>query len=129
MTEVYQQLALRCGGPPLALIVDGAIELREGAEPLQKQRETMLILRDFKHFAANTLKKVVGEDGRFKEFSTELGRTRSAIQQTELAHFTPPSPKSKARFMNRAHDSLCFLTQRCRGPQRFAKKEDWGFSS
>ena len=102
MTEVYQQLALRCGGPPLALIVDGAVELREGAEPLQTLSETMLILRDFKHFAANALKKVVGEDERFQEFSTELGRTRSSIQQTELAHFTPPSPKSKARFMNLA---------------------------
>lgn len=100
MTEVYQQLAERCGGPPLALIVDGAVELREGAEPLQKQRKDMLLLRDFKHFAANILKKIVGEDERFKEFRTEVGRTRSAIQQTELAHFTPPSPKPKARFMN-----------------------------
>ena len=51
MTEAYQQLAERCGGPPLALIVDGAVELREGAEPLKKQRETMLVLRDFKHYA------------------------------------------------------------------------------
>ena len=49
MTEVYEQLAERCGGPPLALIADGAVELREGAEPLKKQRETMLVLRDFKH--------------------------------------------------------------------------------
>lgn len=29
-----------------------------------------------------------------------LGKTRCAIQQTELAHLTPPSPKQKARFMN-----------------------------
>jgi hypothetical protein len=102
MTEVYRQLAARCGGPPLALVVAGAVELREGAEPLQKLRETMLILRDFKHFAANTLQKVVGEDKRFQEFSTQLGRTRSSIQQTELAHFTPSSPRPKARFMNLA---------------------------
>ena len=100
MTEVYQLLSEQCGGPPLALIVDGAVELREGAEPLQNQRETMLILRDFKHYAANILKKVVGDDERFEEFSKQIGRTRSSIQQTELAHFTPPSPKSKARFMN-----------------------------
>ena len=102
MTEVYQQLADRCGGPPLALVVDGAVELREGAEPLQKQRKTMLILRDFKHYAANTLKKIVGNDKRFAEFHTHLARTRSAIQQTELAHFTPPGPQPKARFMNLA---------------------------
>ncbi len=60
MTEVYQQLAERCGGPPLALVVDGAVELREGAEPLQKQRKTMLILRDFKHFAEGPGSRVQG---------------------------------------------------------------------
>ena len=48
------------------------------------------------------LKKIIGGDERFQEFGTELGRTRSAIQQTELAPFTPPSPKPKARFMNLA---------------------------
>lgn len=99
MAEAYEQLAQQCGAP-LAVLVDGAVELREGAEILQKTRKNMLILGDFKHFAANVLKKIVGTDERFSQFSTRLGRTRSAIQQTELAHFTPPSPKPKARFMN-----------------------------
>ncbi|MFT4557778.1 MAG: hypothetical protein ACI93T_002293 [Porticoccaceae bacterium] len=46
--------------------------------------------RDFKHFAANVLKKVVGDDDeRFAEFTSQTGRTRSAIQQTELAHLSP----------------------------------------
>lgn len=48
------------------------------------------------------LKQTIGNDERYSQFSTQLGRTRSAIQQTELAHFTPPSPKPKARFMNLA---------------------------
>jgi len=82
------------------VLVDGAVELREGAEALQKIRKNTVILRDFKHYAANVMKKIVGEDKRFCEFSTQLGRTRSAIQQTEVAQFTPPSPKPKARFMN-----------------------------
>lgn len=99
MAEAYEQLALQCG-TPLAVLVDGAVELREGAETLQKSRKNMVILGDFKHYAANVLKKIVGTDERFSEFSTRLGRTRSAIQQTELAHLTPPSPKPKARFMN-----------------------------
>jgi len=82
------------------VLIDGAVELREGAEILQKSHKNMVILGDFKHYAANVLKKIVGTDERFAQFSTRLGRTRSAIQQTELAHFTPPSPKPKARFMN-----------------------------
>ena len=101
MTAAYEQVAERCG-VPLAVLVDGAVELREGAEPLRKRRENMLILGDFKHYAANVLKKVVGQDERYAQFITQLGRTRSTIQQTELAHLTPPSPKPKARFMNLA---------------------------
>lgn len=101
MAVAYEQLAGR-GGAPLALLVDGAVELREGGETLRKSRKNMMVLGDFKHYAANVLKKIVGKDQRFSEFSTRLGRTRSAIQQTELAHLTPPSPKPKARFMNLA---------------------------
>ena len=99
MAAAYDQLAKRCG-VPLSVLVDGAVELREGAETLRKSRKVMVILGDFKHYAANVLKKIVGTDERFSRFSTRLGGTRSAIQQTELAHFTPPSPKPKARFMN-----------------------------
>lgn len=101
MAEAYERLAKQCG-VPLAVLVDGAVELREGAETLQKRHENMLILGDFKHYAANLLKKVVGQDERYAQFTTQLSRTRSAIQQTELAHLTPPSPKPKARFMNLA---------------------------
>jgi len=102
MKEAYERVAQECGAP-LALVIDGAVELREGAEmceSLQNDGKNTIILGDFKHHAANVLKKIVGKDERFSEFSTQLGRTRSAIQQTELAHFTPPSPKPKARFMN-----------------------------
>lgn len=101
MAVAYEQLAQRCGAP-LSLLVDGAVELREGALALQKSRKNMIVLGDFKHYAANVLKKIVGKDERFSQFSTQLGRTRSAIQQTELAHFNPPGPKPKARFMNLA---------------------------
>ena len=99
MAAAYERLADKIGNP-LAVLTDGACELRDGAEILQKRRETTLLLRDFKHFAANVLKSVVGDDKRFIEFTSQTGRMRSAIQQTELGHLTPVSPKPKARFMN-----------------------------
>jgi hypothetical protein len=99
MAAAYERLADKIGNP-LAVLTDGACELRDGAEILQKRRETTLLLRDFKHFAANVLKSVVGDDKRFIEFTSQAGRTRSAIQQTELGHLTPVSPRPKSRFMN-----------------------------
>jgi hypothetical protein len=101
VARVYEHLAQRCGAPA-AVLVDGAVELREGAEVLQKHGRNSIVLRDFKHHASNLLKKTLESDERFAEFSTQIARTRSAIQQTELAHFTPPGPRPKARFMNLA---------------------------
>ena len=53
-----------------------------------------------KHYAANVLERILQQDDRFSQFISHLGSTRSAIQQNELSHFTPPSQKAKARFMN-----------------------------
>ena len=52
---------------------------------------------------------LIGNDERFKEVGGKIGTTRSSIQQTELAHLTPPSPKQKARFMNLSN-TLSWLT-------------------
>jgi flagellar motor protein MotB len=99
MEQEYESLAARHGAPR-AVLVDGAVELREGAECLKKLRQDTIVLRDFKHSAANVVKSLIGNDARFQEVSRQIGSTRAAIQQTELAHLTPPSPKQKARFMN-----------------------------
>jgi len=101
MARVYQELAKQFG-TPRAVLCDGAVELREGAQCLQNQRADAIVLQDFKHKAAIFLKAAIGNQRRFAEFNTQLGKTRSAIQQTELGHLTPPSQKPKARFMNLA---------------------------
>ncbi len=42
------------------------------------------------------------KDPEYQEFAKKLGWARSALQQTELAHFIPPGIKPKSRFMNLA---------------------------
>jgi len=101
VANAYQALAGKIG-VPVGLVVDGAVELRDGAEILQKDGKGPIVLNDFKHFAANVLKKIVGGSKAFDDFMSKIGSTRSAIQQTELGHFTPPTPRPKARFMNLA---------------------------
>ena len=97
--QEYQKLEQRMGAPRY-LLTDGAIELRESADILEKPGQKLTLLRDLKHVAANFFETLIGNSDRFSKFITQLGRTRSAIQQTELSHFTPPAQKSKARFMN-----------------------------
>jgi len=95
----YRALAEEIGVPKM-LLTDGAVELRESAEALEIGGEKPVLLRDLKHFAANALERLIGKTEAFQTVTTLLGRTRSSIQQTELSHFTPPSQKPKARFMN-----------------------------
>jgi len=95
----YEKLAERIGSPRY-LLTDGAVELFESADVLEKPGEKLTVLRDMKHFAANTFEKLIGKEERFAEYLSQLGKTRSRIQQTELGHFTPPAQKPKARFMN-----------------------------
>jgi hypothetical protein len=99
MQQEYEDLADRYG-VPRAVLVDGAPELRDGATCLKERRNDTIVLRDFKHYAANVMKSLFGKDERFQEVGGKIGQTRSAIQQTELAHLTPPRPKQKSRFMN-----------------------------
>lgn len=95
----YEILASKIGIPKM-LLTDGAVELRESAQVLEKDGKKPILLRDMKHFAANALERMIGNTESFKKYISLLGSTRSSIQQTELSHFTPPSQKPKARFMN-----------------------------
>jgi hypothetical protein len=107
--EVFRATAERCG-VPRAIESDGAPELQEPIGTLGeilpqtagKSPNTPLAIRDPKHFLANQLEALLTRDPAWQEFTKQLGGTRSAVQQTELAHFTPPPFKTKARFMNLA---------------------------
>jgi hypothetical protein len=97
--RVYEEVAAR-KGHPIGILTDGAVELREPAERLEKQGKPPLVIRDLKHFLANRFEALLAKDPQFQAFSRQVGQTRSAVQQTELAHFNPPNFKPKARFMN-----------------------------
>jgi hypothetical protein len=87
-------------GVPAYLLCDGAVELREPAEKLELNGQKTIVLGDLKHRAANVLEKELSRGGRFQAFLNEVGLTRNRIQQTELDQFTPPTLRSKSRFMN-----------------------------
>jgi hypothetical protein len=87
-------------GVPRDLVCDGATELRDPAQKLEKNGKTANVIGDMKHRAANLLEKVIGQDERFLGFQKEVGLTRNRVQQTELSHFAPPPMKQKSRFMN-----------------------------
>jgi hypothetical protein len=99
MRRVYRQLADVVGCPRFVLC-DGAVELRESVDVLNDEKHDVVVLRDFKHFAANRFESMIGRSKKFRAFQAAMGKTRCHIQQTELAHLNPPALKTKSRFMN-----------------------------
>lgn len=58
MAAAYDQLAERYG-PPRAVVCDGAVERREGAESLKTKRGNTIVLQDLKHKAAIFLRSML----------------------------------------------------------------------
>jgi len=97
--NVLEQATQRTG-VPRAIVTDHGSDLYGGVQLFQARHPETAELYDVKHKAACLLKHRLEKEPRWKEFQTKVGQTRCAVQQTELAFLTPPSPKAKARFMN-----------------------------
>jgi hypothetical protein len=108
VAKVYEQLEKRYGTPH-CVATDGAVELREPAENLGKPGKRPLVFRDPKHFLANRLEALLKRDPNYEAFTQKIGRSRSALQQTELARFIPRAFKVKARFMN-LEPTICWAS-------------------
>jgi hypothetical protein len=87
-------------GVPRAILSDHGSDLHGGIEIFREAHPETIELYDITHKAACLLKARMEGDVRWKAYASQLGQTKFALQQTELAYLTPPSQRSKARFMN-----------------------------
>jgi hypothetical protein len=87
-------------GVPRAILDDHGADLHGGVEIFRAAHPETSELYDLKHKAACLLKARLERDERWKSYASQLGQAKFAVQQTELAFLTPPSQRSKARFMN-----------------------------
>jgi hypothetical protein len=87
-------------GVPRAILDDHGADLHGGVEIFRQAHPETSEFYDIKHKAACLLKAQLEKDLRWKAYASQLGQTKFAVQQTPLACLTPPSQRSKARFMN-----------------------------
>lgn len=100
--EVDEQLeaATAQTGVPRVIVDDHGVDLSGGVSMFQERHPATVEIYDAKHKAACLLKHRLERDPRWQSFQQQIGQTRCAIQQTELAFLVPPAPKPKSRFMN-----------------------------
>jgi hypothetical protein len=87
-------------GVPRAIVDDHGSDLHGGVEIFRRAHPETSEFYDIKHKAACLLKARLESDPRWKAYTSQSGQTKFALQQTALACLTPPSQRSKARFMN-----------------------------
>jgi hypothetical protein len=100
--QQFTSIAERCG-TPLAVLSDQGSDIKKGLQLWQAQQAAssdIIGLSDIAHKVASVLKRILQADQRWAQYTSQCGKTKAAIQQTKLAHLTPPKPKSKARYMN-----------------------------
>lgn len=99
VAEALEQAVPRTGVPRL-MVNDYGGDIHGGVEIFQRQHPHTKEIYDIKHKAACLLKQRLEKDPSWQKFQQQVGTTRCAIQQTEMAFLAPPAPKPKARFMN-----------------------------
>ena len=100
---VCRQLQATCektGIVPRLLLSDEGTDLLSGYREFLPLHPEMAICRDIAHLAAKFLKHELERDSRWKAFTAAAGTAKQRLAQTALAHLLPPTPRSKARYMN-----------------------------
>lgn len=99
---VYEQLkkAEQITGAPRMILSDRGGDLHTGIELYLQDQPQSTWIYDIVHKGASLLKRVLEKNARWKEFTSQVGKTNVSVRQTELAFLTPPSQRAKARYMN-----------------------------
>ena len=97
--EALEQ-ATRRTGVPRVIVDDHGVDLAGGVKFFQERHPRTVEIYDLKHKAACLLKHRLEKEPHWQAFQRQIGQTRCAVQQTEMAFLAPPAPKPKARFMN-----------------------------
>jgi hypothetical protein len=99
VAEQLEQLVSETGVPS-QIVSDRGSDLQAGIATFCAKHTQTRASHDIAHEAALVLKRELQADERWSAFVSALGRTGAKLRQTALAHLTPPTPKSKARYMN-----------------------------
>ena len=99
---VYQQLEAtrQQTGVPREILSDQGSDLHKGIRQFCQAHPETCALYDIKPKVAAVLKRELGADRAWQEFSTLATQTIARVQQTALAALAPPRQRRQARYMN-----------------------------
>ncbi len=87
-------------GRPAAYLKDGGSDLHKAVDVLTEDGLASTCIDDISHAAAGMLKRSYQHHPAFERFVSACGRVAGKLKQTLLACLTPPTVRTKARFMH-----------------------------
>ncbi len=87
-------------GVPVQIAVDGASDLNKGVRLFCEQHPKTQHIYDISHKLARLLEKHLKDDENWNLFVNSVSKAKAQSQQTPLACLTPPTLRTKARYMN-----------------------------
>lgn len=99
ITEVLQEVESLVGSI-LCVCSDRGSEILRGVKNFQLSNPRTRSIFDTAHRVANFLKASLEKSNAWKKFREEVTQSRRRMQNSSVAGALPPSPRTKARFMN-----------------------------
>jgi hypothetical protein len=87
-------------GRPAAYLKDSGSDLHRAVALLEEQGMGSPCIDDISHAAASMLKRIYQAHPAFERFLSACGQVSGKLKQTLLACLTPPTVRTKSRFMN-----------------------------
>lgn len=94
-----EQLAVQFG-VPVATLSDRGSDLKKGVELFQLKQPDVISLYDIVHLVSRLIKSIFEADPRWEAYRKACCICANYLRQSVLAHLKPPTPKTKARYMN-----------------------------
>lgn len=99
ITEILNEVS-SVVGKIVSICSDRGSEMIRGIKDFQINHPETRHVGDTAHKIANLLEATLEHSQRWKEFREQVTQTRRRMQNSIIPGFLPPSPRSKARYMN-----------------------------
>lgn len=99
ISKVLKKLSCEIGNP-IQVVSDNGSNIKKGLGLFQKKSKKTIVSYDITHKVSNELKKLLEKNRRWNLFINKIAETKRKTIHSELAHFSPPKPREKSRWLN-----------------------------
>lgn len=98
--QAFEETRNRIGVDLFGIVIDQGAEMIKGCRQYKVKHINGVVIHDIKHKMSLVMQRALKKNFVWIEFNKKMLETRRLIQQTEFAAMTPPTQRSKARFMD-----------------------------